>query len=206
MARARGKGRGGWRGLSEAALKARLSTPSPKARKTPAAAPLIAKPRVTVLGIDPGSRLLGFGLLERRGAQAQYLHSGTLKAQGEDYLERLAYLNREVFALMAIHQPDEVVIEKAFVSKNSDSALKLGQVRGMVMSAALSVNAHIHEYTPRTVKQSVTGLGSAQKAAVQRMVGLILKLDQTLQADEADALAVALCHVNAVHRVRLLGE
>jgi len=189
-----------WRSLTEAAVKAKLAQPSVRSRPAEsvrrASQALERVQPIKIVGIDPGSQLLGFGVLEWRGREASYVDSGTLKAVGTDYLQRVADLNHQVIALFERVQPDEVVIERAFVSKNSDSALKLGQVRGVVMAAAFSRHVKVIEYSPRSVKQSVTGMGGASKEMVQRMVGHWLTLTHPLLADEADALAVALCHVH----------
>lgn len=150
---------------------------------------------VRILGIDPGSRTTGYGLIEFQGQRAICLANGCLRVVEEgDLAQRLKALFNGLQAIIDQHQPDEMAIESVFVHRNVDSALKLGQARGAVISA-VAVNAvPVHEYTPTQVKKAVVGKGNAAKAQVQHMVKAILGLSKAPASDAADALAVALCH------------
>lgn len=186
-----------------------LKRVTPNRPKSRGVSPLVARPSsvaawarstrlpVKILGIDPGSRLLGFALIEQTGARVTALEYGVLKADGADYLARLADLSLQMAQIIVRLNPQEVAIERAFVHKNPDSALKLGQARGMVMAHCFGLHLPVFEYTPRLVKQSVVGTGAADKAQVQKMVSIILNLTERPSADAADACAVALCHGQA---------
>ncbi len=149
-----------------------------------------------ILGIDPGSRLTGYGIIEQKGRHFTYLGSGCIKAlsQGDELASRLQTIFAGVSELIVQFQPDMFAIEQVFMAKNPDSALKLGQARGAAIVAATNNGLTIAEYSARQIKQSVVGTGAADKAQVQHMVKTILKLAGTPQEDAADALAVALCH------------
>ena len=149
-----------------------------------------------ILGIDPGSRLTGYGIVKQTGRQFSYLGSGCIKAisAGDDLGARLQTIFAGVSELILQFQPDMFAIEQVFMAKNPDSALKLGQARGAAIVAATQAGLSIAEYSARQIKQSVVGTGGADKSQVQHMVKTILKLPATPQADAADALAVALCH------------
>jgi crossover junction endodeoxyribonuclease RuvC len=149
-----------------------------------------------ILGIDPGSRLTGYGVIKQHGRNFEYLGSGCIKAlsQGEDLGSRLNTIFAGVSEIILQFQPTMFAIEQVFMAKNPDSALKLGQARGAAIVAATQAELVIAEYSARQIKQSVVGTGAADKSQVQHMVKSILKLPATPQADAADALAVALCH------------
>ncbi|MDY6941958.1 MAG: crossover junction endodeoxyribonuclease RuvC [Pseudomonadota bacterium] len=150
-----------------------------------------------ILGIDPGSRITGFGVIERGSAgRHRYLASGCIRLDGSDVVDRLSLLFRRMTEVMDEYRPDEVGIEKVFVNRNVDSALKLGQARGVVLCVAGLRQLRVAEYAPRFVKQTVVGTGAATKTQVQHMVTTLLGLSGTPQADAADALAVAVCHAN----------
>lgn len=151
---------------------------------------------LTVLGIDPGSRVTGFGVVKVRGPRVNYVCSGVIRAKGDTFEARLRLIFDEMAALLAEHRPEEVAIERVFVHRNADSALKLGQARAAAICATFERPVPIHEYAAREVKQAVTGTGGAEKEQVQLMVKRLLGLDGRLQADAADALAVALCHAH----------
>jgi crossover junction endodeoxyribonuclease RuvC len=153
---------------------------------------------VRVLGLDPGSRVTGYGLIEVSPRGSRYLASGSIRAGTGELAGRLRHVFEQVSALVAEHAPDEVVIERVFMHANPDSALKLGQARGAALCAAVGGGAVFFEYTPREVKLTVTGTGAADKDQVQHMVKALLGLTGRLGADAADALAIALCH--AQHR------
>ena len=147
-----------------------------------------------ILGIDPGSRLTGFGIIEVNGDRVIAVQHGVIKAGTGEFPERLGIIFAGVRDLIGEHQPAEVAIETVFVSRNPGSALKLGQARGAAICAAISLGLPVSEYAPRSVKQAIVGRGGADKVQVQHMVMVLLQLQEKLQEDAADALAVALCH------------
>lgn len=159
--------------------------------------PVLAVPlRARILGLDPGSRITGFAILECEAGQIRYLASGGIRADGE-FPERLKQIFAGVAELVTQHQPDEVAIERVFMHRNADSALKLGQARGAALSATFGVPANVFEYAPREIKQAVVGTGAADKTQVQLMVKRLLKLTGEMGPDAADAIAIALCHAHA---------
>jgi len=161
-----------------------------------AAAPVVAGGRRRVLGLDPGSRITGFGVIDVDGREARYVASGAIRATATDFPARLHEIFSGVSAVLATHQPEEIAIERVFVHVNPDSALKLGQARGAALCATFDGIRSIAEYTPREVKLAMTGSGAADKSQVARMVKVLLGLEGRLQADAADALAIALCHAH----------
>jgi crossover junction endodeoxyribonuclease RuvC len=152
---------------------------------------------IRILGIDPGSRFTGFGVIETDGNKSSYVTSGFIRVSGETWAERLGVIFEGVSELVQTHQPHEMSIEKVFMHRNADSALKLGQARGAAICAVTTHNVPVHEYTPAEIKQSVVGKGNAAKEQVQHMVRVLLNLPGNPQADAADALAAALCHGNS---------
>ena len=147
-----------------------------------------------ILGIDPGSLITGFGVIDVNGTAASYVASGCVRLAGDALPERLRILFEGVRELVTTYEPAEFVIEQVFMHRNADSALKLGQARGAAICAAVTLNLPVHEYTPAQIKQAMVGKGNATKEQVQHMVKVLLKLPAVPQADAADALAVALCH------------
>jgi crossover junction endodeoxyribonuclease RuvC len=147
-----------------------------------------------VLGLDPGSQRTGYGIIDCRGSSERHVASGCVDVIGHDMVVRLQRIYAAVTALVAEHRPDTVAIERVFVHRNPDSALKLGQARGVALCAAASLGASVYEYAPRAIKIAVTGYGAAAKPQVAQMVRTLLLLESTLAADAADALAAALCH------------
>nr|MDT0253810.1 crossover junction endodeoxyribonuclease RuvC [Endozoicomonas sp.] len=147
-----------------------------------------------LLGIDPGSRITGYGVIEEIGSHCKYVASGCIRMKDGPLPERLLQIFQGINTVIEMYCPQSVGIEQVFMSKNADSALKLGQARGAAIVAAVNHGLEVSEYSARQVKQSVVGTGAADKSQVQHMVMSILKLDKTPQADAADALAVALCH------------
>jgi crossover junction endodeoxyribonuclease RuvC len=147
-----------------------------------------------ILGIDPGSRLTGFGVIEVNGDQAIAVQHGVIKAGTGEFPERLGIIFAGIRDLIIEHQPGEVAIETVFMSRNAGTALKLGQARGAAICAAISLDVPVSEYAPRSIKQAIVGRGGADKVQVQHMVMVLLQLKEKLQEDAADALAVALCH------------
>ncbi len=150
-----------------------------------------------ILGIDPGSRLTGYGVIKQNGRHLSYVGSGCIRIPtDEDLPVRLKYIYEGVTEIITQFQPDVFAIEDVFVSNNARSALKLGQARGSAIVAAMMGDLPVFEYSARSVKQAVTGTGAAKKEQIQHMVVDMLKLSATPQADAADALAVAICHAN----------
>ena len=149
-----------------------------------------------VLGVDPGSRITGYGVIRCLGRRHQLVESGLIKAGTGALAERLAVIYDGLTEVIDRHQPREMAIEKVFVARSADSALKLGQARGVAIVAAVHQGLSVSEYAARTVKQAVTGTGSASKAQIQHMVRALLGLNQVPSADAADALAIAICHLH----------
>lgn len=147
-----------------------------------------------ILGIDPGSRFTGYGIIDVEGDRAKAVTFGVIKTGSGAFPERLGVIFSEVCALLEEYMPTELAIEDVFVSKNASSALKLGQARGAAICAAISRELPVSEYSPRSVKQAIVGRGGADKVQVQHMVCVLLQLAESPAEDAADALAVALCH------------
>jgi len=152
-----------------------------------------------ILGIDPGSRVTGYGVIEHDRGRSRHLASGAIRLEGEDLGARLATIFEQLQAVIGEHRPDAMAVEEVFVSHNVSAALKLGQARGAAICAGAASGLSLSEYAPRTIKQALVGTGRADKAQVQHMVRALLGLRQTLAADAADALAVAICcaHLSA---------
>lgn len=147
-----------------------------------------------ILGIDPGSRFTGYGIIDVDGDRATVTHFGVIKTGNGEFPQRLGVIYRGVCDLLDEFKPNEFAIEDVFVSKNASSALKLGQARGAAICAAISRELPVAEYSPRSVKQAIVGRGGADKVQVQHMVCVLLRLSESPAEDAADALAVALCH------------
>ncbi len=148
-----------------------------------------------ILGIDPGSQVTGYGLLDVDGNRTVAVEWGSIRTEGE-HSARL----REIFValgrIVREHKPAEIAIERVFLHRNADSALKLGQARAAAICATFEADVPIYEYSARHIKQAVVGRGSAEKEQVQQMVGMILGVRDAIQPDAADALAAAICHAN----------
>jgi crossover junction endodeoxyribonuclease RuvC len=151
-------------------------------------------PDCRVLGLDPGSQRTGYGVIDCQAGTERHVTSGCIDVAGQDMVVRLQRIYGAVSALVLEHRPDMVAIERVFVHRNPDSALKLGQARGVALCAAASMGASVYEYAPRAIKMAITGYGAAAKPQVAQMVRSLLLLEIKLTADAADALAVALCH------------
>ena len=151
---------------------------------------------IRILGIDPGSRITGYGIIDSDGRSSRHVASGFIRVEGDSLPERLGMIFREVSAVVAAHAPAEMAIENVFVARNAASALKLGQARGAAICAGVIASLSVAEYTPREVKQAIVGTGAADKAQIQHMVRMLLGLKGDIQADTADALAIALCHAH----------
>lgn len=147
-----------------------------------------------ILGIDPGSRITGFGIIEIQSRKAAYVTSGCIRLKTEAMPVRLNEIFENVTEIIQQFQPTILSIEQVFVYRNASSALKLAQARAVAIVAAMQQNLSVHEYAPTKIKQTIVGTGHADKVQIQQMVKLLLNLPGTPQADAADALAIALCH------------
>jgi crossover junction endodeoxyribonuclease RuvC len=147
-----------------------------------------------ILGIDPGSRITGFGLIDAEGTVVRHVANGSIRTAGGPFPQRLRCIFEQLSLVLDEYRPDMVAIEQVFVNRNVDSALKLGQARGAAICAAVTRDLPVAEYAPMQIKQAVVGTGGASKEQVQFMVRALLKIAQALQPDAADALAAALCH------------
>ncbi len=152
---------------------------------------------IRVLGIDPGSVITGYGLIESDGARSFHLAHGHIRVKGDSFPERLGHIHSALSEVITQWQPQEVAIEQVFLSNNPMSALKLGQARGAAITAAVSRQLSVAEYAPRLVKKVVTGSGAADKHQVQAMVRALLQMPDVLQVDAADGLAIAICHAHS---------
>jgi len=147
------------------------------------------------MGIDPGSRITGYGIVDMDGPRSRHVASGCIQTASDRPLpERLKTIFEGVTGVIRDYRPEEVAAEQVFMHRNPDSALKLGQARGAALCAVVMAGLPVSEYAPRAIKQAVVGGGAADKTQVQRMVALLLDLPESPQADAADALAVAICH------------
>lgn len=149
-----------------------------------------------ILGIDPGSRITGYGVVRDTGRGCVYVASGCIRTGSGELHERLQIVYRGVREVIQTYGPVTMGIEKVFMARNADSALKLGQARGAAIVAGAEENLEIAEYTATQVKQAVTGTGAANKEQVQMMVMHMLKLTSKPQIDASDALAIAICHAH----------
>jgi len=159
---------------------------------------------VRILGLDPGSRRTGFGVIECRGAELVAIAHGCLNVTAAAPMARLRLILEGLQALIAAHRPVEVAVERVFVSRNVDSALKLGQARGAAL-CAVPAGTPVFEYAPRAIKLAVVGSGAAEKFQVAHMIRTLLGLTERPGADAADALAAAVCHAHA-RRLAMLAQ
>jgi crossover junction endodeoxyribonuclease RuvC len=159
-----------------------------------------------ILGIDPGLRTTGFGVIEKHGNKLRYIASGTVKTASEGELPpRLKIILQGVSEIVGTYQPDCAAIEKVFVNVNPQSTLLLGQARGAAICALVHADLSVAEYTALQVKQAVTGHGKAAKEQVQEMVSRLLSLPGLPGTDAADALGVAICHANSIDALAMIG-
>jgi crossover junction endodeoxyribonuclease RuvC len=159
-----------------------------------------------ILGIDPGLRTTGFGVIEKQGNKLRYIASGTIKTGSEAALPpRLKIIFAGIAEIVRTYNPDCAAIEKVFVNVNPQSTLLLGQARGAAITALVGGDLDVAEYTALQVKQAVTGTGKAEKAQVQDMVARLLVLPGLPGSDAADALGVAICHANSHDALALIG-
>lgn len=154
------------------------------------------RPNYRIIGIDPGSRLTGYGVIEVADRKVHYVASGCINAQQGELPERLGIIYRGITQIIEDFSPSQFAIESIFMAKNASSALKLGQARGVAIAAGVAKDLPVFEYAAREVKKATVGTGRANKEQVAHMVRVLLKLPGIPQADAADALAIALCHVN----------
>ncbi len=151
-----------------------------------------------ILGIDPGSRITGYGLIEQQGNRLLHIDNGAIRTRSESPLaERLLLIYTQLEELIQKFQPDAMAVEQVFVAKNPASALKLGHARGVALLAGVKADLPVAEYTALQVKSAVTGYGRAAKAQIQQMTRTLLCLPDIAQEDAADALAVAICHAHS---------
>lgn len=158
-----------------------------------------------ILGIDPGSRTTGFGVIESDGQRHRYVASGCIRMAELSLPERLQRIYAGIAEIVATYHPEQSAIEQVFLSNNADSALKLGQARGAAIVALMNHQLPVAEYSARQVKLAVVGQGGALKEQVQHMVVRLLGLSKAPPADAADALAIALCHAQAASTLARLG-
>ncbi len=150
---------------------------------------------VRILGIDPGSQITGFGIVEAAGGRTTPIRWGSIRTSG-DHSGRLKDIFLRMADIVREYQPEEIAIERVFLSRNADSALKLGQARAAAICATFEADVPIYEYSARHIKKAVVGTGGAEKSQVQRMVRMILGVREEIAPDAADALAAAICHAN----------
>ena len=149
-----------------------------------------------ILGLDPGSLRTGYGIIDCTGGSLSIIAQGCIATSGGPLADRLRLIHARVAELIERHRPQEIAVERVFLSRNADSALKLGQARGAAL-AAVPAALGVHEYAPRAIKLAVVGVGGAEKSQVAHMVKQLLRVDLRLAADAADALAVAICHAHS---------
>jgi crossover junction endodeoxyribonuclease RuvC len=158
---------------------------------------------VRVLGIDPGSSVTGWGVVERARGGVRYVASGTISARGcRSFASRLLRIHDELRGVLRQWEPQAVGIERAFVARNVQSAFRLGEARGVALAGAAAEGVDVYEYTPATVKLAVAGSGRADKGQVGRGIARLLGIDEPHPRDASDALAVAICHLHATRFAR----
>lgn len=154
--------------------------------------------RHRILGIDPGSRNTGFGVIDTDGVRSRRIDSGCIRVGSQPWPARLGTIFDAVARIVADYEPHEMAVEQLIFARDPTAALKLGQARGAVVCAGLKGGVLVHEYSPKTVKLAVVGSGGAEKSQVQHMVRILLSLEAEPTEDEADALALALCHAHSM--------
>ena len=151
---------------------------------------------IRIIGVDPGSRSTGYGVVDALGSRLVHVASGHVRAGDGDWAGRLRRIFEALGGILDAHAPQELAVEKVFMHRNPSSALKLGQARGVAILAAALRSLTVHEYSPNEVKQAVTGKGHASKEQIQYMTRILLALREPPQPDQADALAAAICHAH----------
>lgn len=159
-----------------------------------------------VLGIDPGSRVTGYGVIETDGMRSRHLASGCIRTAEGPLAGRLGEIFEGIRKVVQEQQPEQVAVEQVFMARNAAAALKLGHARGAAVTAAVTAGLPVFEYSPREVKLALVGNGGALKEQVLHMVRLILSMEQKLALDQSDALAVALCHAHSHATLSRLGR
>jgi crossover junction endodeoxyribonuclease RuvC len=158
-----------------------------------------------IIGIDPGSRLTGYGVIEKTGSKCRFIDAGTIRTESDEMPIRLKRIYEGLKRIIDFYQPTEASVEQVFLAHNVDTALKLGQARGAAVTALVTHDVAVSEYTARQIKLSVVGYGAAQKEQVQQMVTRLLNIPVIPQADAADALAAAICHAHTSQTLLKLG-
>lgn len=159
-----------------------------------------------ILGIDPGSRITGYGLIDDAAPGMKYIASGCIRIEADHFPERLKQIFDGLSEIIREYQPDQLAIEQVFMHKNADSALKLGQARGAAICAGQVGGLPVFEYAARQVKQALVGKGNAEKSQVQHMVKILLSLKGDIQIDASDALGICLCHAHHQQTQRRLSQ
>jgi crossover junction endodeoxyribonuclease RuvC len=190
-----------WRAFDPEAFAAAGSTAARLVVGMPTARPGI---KVRILGVDPGSRRTGFGVIECRGADYVHVAHGCLNVGSAVMTERLRLIFDGLQSLIEEHQPAEVAVERVFVNRNVESALKLGQARGAAL-CAVPKGIPLFEYAPRAIKMALVGSGAAEKSQVAHMITTLLRLSGRIGPDASDALAVAVCHAHS-RRLHILTQ
>ena len=189
-----------WRAFDPASMAAGLAKPAGSGASSSAARAVtyIARPavKVRILGVDPGSRRTGFGVIECRGTDYVHVAHGCLNVGSAVMTERLRLIFDGLQALIDEHEPAEVAVERVFVNRNVESALKLGQARGAAL-CAVPRGLPVFEYAPRAIKLALVGSGAAEKSQVSHMITMLLRLSGRIGPDASDALAVAVCHAHS---------
>jgi crossover junction endodeoxyribonuclease RuvC len=159
-----------------------------------------------ILGIDPGSRLTGYGIIEDSARGYKYIASGSIRIKADYFPDRLKQIFDGILEIVDNYQPDQMAIEQVFMHKNADSALKLGQARGAAICAVQVKGLPVFEYAARQVKQAVVGKGAADKLQVQHMVKILLNVQGELSLDASDALGIGICHAHYHQTAIMLGK
>src|ERR1700761_2617065 len=173
----------------------RAFEPRPAAESSPPEAAHAPPANLRILGLDPGSRRTGFGVIECRGSDYKHVAHGCIAVAGLELADRLRRIFEGLSSLISEHGPGEIAVERVFVNRNVESALKLGQARGAAL-CAVPEGVPVYEYAPRAVKLALVGSGAAEKAQVGHMIKTLLQLKETLSPDASDALAIAVCHAH----------
>jgi len=156
---------------------------------------------VKILGVDPGTQIVGYGVIERLASGIKAIEYGAIKTnKNQNFSQRLHFIYNKIIDIISRHQPDQMAVEEVFYSKNVKAAIKIGEGRGIIFLCAASASIPITEYAARVVKKAIVGNGNAHKGQVQEMVKIILDLPAPPQPDDAsDALAIAICHGHNLH-------
>jgi len=185
-----------WRALDVGALaEGRLAAGALGVRVAESKPRPVPAVNVRILGLDPGSRRTGFGVIECRGSDYKHVTHGCIAVAGLELADRLRRIFEALTRLISEHGPGEIAVERVFVNRNVESALKLGQARGAAL-CAIPEGVPVFEYAPRAIKLALVGSGAAEKAQVGHMIKTLLNLNGTISPDASDALAIAVCHAH----------